>query len=164
MSNLPPPPLPLPVEPVSYASVATGPTAIDAEHLRLLALFHYIWGGITALFSSFALFHVGFGIAMIANPGAFAGSPGQPPPPAFMGWMFLLIGGVILLFGWTIGGLTIYSGRCLSRRRRRTFSLVMAGVNCLSIPIGTILGVITIVVLLRESVKAEYEYRRANPL
>ena len=63
-----------------------------------------------------------------------------------------------MLLGWLFGGLTIYSGLCIQRRQRRTFSLVMAVVNCLSIPFGTALGIFTILVLSRESVRRQYEH------
>jgi hypothetical protein len=158
MSSLPPPIAY--AQPVAYAT--TPQVTVDDNHLRLLAIFHYVWGGLIALGSSIALIHVTLGIVMLANPAAF-NSPGQPPAPAFMGWMFLLIGGAILLIGWTLGGITIYSGRCLKYRRGYLFSLILAGLHCLSFPLGTVLGIFTFVVLLRPSVKAEYEYRRANP-
>jgi hypothetical protein len=48
----------------------------------------------------------------------------------------------------------LMAGRCLSRRKGYSFALVMACVECLFVPFGTILGVFTIVVLSRESVRA----------
>ena len=36
--------------------------------------------------------------------------------------------------------------------RHRTFSRVVAGLNCLHIPLGTVLGIFTSIVLGRESV------------
>ena len=158
MSTLPPPlpppsvdPGALPPPPLAYAVPSP-----DDGHLRLLAIFHYIWGGLAAAASSVALIHVGLGIWMIANPNAFA-SPAQPGPPPFVGWMFLGIGGAVVLLGWALGGLTIYSGRCIAGRQHHTFSLVMAGISCLSVPIGTALGVFTFVVLLRPTVRAQYD-------
>ena len=35
------------------------------EHIRLLSIFHYVVGGLMALFSCFALLHIGVGIAML---------------------------------------------------------------------------------------------------
>ena len=48
------------------------------------------------------------------------------------------------------------SARFLRGRRHRTFSLIVAGINCLGIPLGTILGVFTLIVLLRPSVRTLY--------
>jgi hypothetical protein len=131
----------------------------DAEHLRLLTIFHYVVGGLTALFFSFGLIHFFIGLTLILNPGVFtdgaAGRAGNPPP-AFFGYLFAGIGAFVVLFGWTVGGLTAYSGRCIKQRRKRLFSLVMAGFNCLIFPFGTALGVFTFIVLQRPSVAALY--------
>ena len=157
MSN--PPPLPY-AQPVAYATPQ--PVSADEQHLRLLAIFHYIWGGLVALFSSVGLIHITLGMVMLVNPTAM-NSPGQPPTPGFVGWMMLLMGLAVVLIGWTVGGLTIYSGRCMSGRRNGMFSLVIAGLSCLSFPLGTALGVFTFILLTRPTVKAEYDYRRVNP-
>ena len=45
------------------------------------------------------------------------------------------------------------AGRYLSQQRHYTFCLVMAAVACMFMPFGTVLGVFTIIVLVRESVK-----------
>jgi len=45
------------------------------------------------------------------------------------------------------------AGRFLAQRRRYYYCLVMAGIACMFMPFGTVLGVFTIIVLLRESVK-----------
>ncbi len=39
----------------------------------------------------------------------------------------------------TYAVLTIWSGRCIAKRKRRFFSLVMASVNFLAFPFGTTL-------------------------
>lgn len=43
--------------------------------------------------------------------------------------------------------------RFLSRRRHHVFCLVIAGIECLVMPFGTVLGVFTIIVLTKESVR-----------
>ena len=45
-------------------------------------------------------------------------------------------------------------GRGLAQRKRYMFCLVVACVECLFMPFGTVLGVFTIIVLSRDSVKA----------
>jgi hypothetical protein len=47
----------------------------------------------------------------------------------------------------------VMAGRSLALRKRYSFTLVIACVECLFVPFGTILSVFTIVALSRESVK-----------
>jgi hypothetical protein len=49
----------------------------------------------------------------------------------------------------------------LTRRRRYTFCLVIAGLLCLWMPFGTILGVFTLVTLTKPPVRAQFEGQRA---
>ena len=51
------------------------------------------------------------------------------------------------------------SGLAESRRKHYTFCFVMACVECLSVPFGTMLGVFTILVLNRASVKELFNPR-----
>jgi hypothetical protein len=51
----------------------------------------------------------------------------------------------------------LIAGRCLSRHKGYSFALVIACIECLFVPFGTILGVFTIVALSRESAKALFE-------
>ena len=67
------------------------------------------------------------------------------------------VGTFIIVSGWTMAACVLAAGRMLARRRRYLFCLVMAGIECLMMPLGTILGVFTIIVLSRESVKAAFE-------
>jgi hypothetical protein len=124
---------------------------LDNEHLRLLSIFHYVKGGITALFSCIPIIHVVLGLFFIFAPHLFG--QGKDQPPAFLGWLFVSLGGTLILFGWTLAVLVLLAGRCIARRRHHTFCLVMACVECLSVPFGTVLGVFTILVLNRQSVK-----------
>jgi hypothetical protein len=59
--------------------------------------------------------------------------------------------------------LILITGRCLSRRKAYSFALVAACMECLFVPFGTILGVFTIVVLSRESVKALFSTAQPRP-
>ncbi len=120
----------------------------DERNLDLLAIFHYIVGGLTALFSCFFLIHVAMGIAMLC--GAF---DGKDAPPKFFAWFFILFPGVFILAGWTLAGFIVAAGRKLRRRVSRTFCLVVAGIECILMPFGTVLGVFTIVMLMKDSVK-----------
>jgi hypothetical protein len=128
----------------------------DSEHLRLLSIFHYVVGGIGALFALFPLFHFAIGIAFILSPETFVDSNSGNPPPRFIGYLFAAVGAVFVLFGETLAILTIYSGTRIRKRQKYMFSFVVACILCIFIPFGTALGVFTIIVLSRESVKKLY--------
>lgn len=125
----------------------------NLEHLRLLSIFHYVLGGITALFSLIPIIHVSMGIAIVAGGfGPPSGGPGAPPP-SFMGWFFIAIGGTIILLGETLAICTILAGRYLSTRQAWMFCMIVAAFNCLHMPLGTTLGVFTIIVLIKPEIK-----------
>lgn len=122
----------------------------DESHLRLLSIFHYILAGLSVLISLFPVIHLALGIMMVTIPGHHG--PGTPEPE-FVGWIFIAFAILFILCGLTFSGFVFATGRFLSGRRHHTFCLVMAGIECLLIPYGTVLGVLTIIVLMRDSVK-----------
>ena len=127
----------------------------DEEHLRLLAIFHYIVAGIAAVFSLFPVIHLVLGLMLALFPEKMGG--GGNPPPAFLGWIFVAFAAVFITAGLTLAGFIFTAGRCLARRRRHLLCLVVAGVECVFMPFGTALGIFTILVLSRESVKRLFE-------
>ena len=123
----------------------------DEHHLKLLSIFHYVVGGLTALIACCPMLHLTFGIFMLVAPDSME-STGEGPPAIF-GWVFIVIPGMIILGGWALAICVILTGRFLSQRRRHLFCLVIAGIECLMMPFGTVLGVFTIIVLTKESVR-----------
>jgi hypothetical protein len=77
-------------------------------------------------------------------------------PPVIVFRIFAGLIGVIILLGWTFGGLTIYAGRCVQRRTHRVFIFVMAGLNCALIPWGTLLGIATFYVMQSPASRREF--------
>ncbi|MFC2144503.1 hypothetical protein ACFLQM_02320 [Acidobacteriota bacterium] len=130
----------------------------DSEHLKLLWIFHYVDAGMTAVFSCIPFIHFFMGLALAT--GAF---PDTDPEAKTVGVVIMLIAGFIILVGWTLAALIAFAGRSLQTRKRYTYCLVMAGINCIFLPIGTVLGVFTIIVLSRDSVK-ELFGRTVEPL
>ena len=126
----------------------------DKEHLRLLAIFHYIVAGLAALFSFFPLLYTTIGAIFIFVARHGTQKPGEDLPPEFLGWIFVGLGSFLFLLGIAMAICILIAGRCLSRFKCYSFTLVIACVECLFIPFGTILGVFTIIALCRESVKA----------
>jgi len=117
--------------------------------------------GLTALFACFPVFHLIFGLVMLIAPGALEhgphGSQNAPEVLRFVGVMMVMVALLIILIGWGMAACILFAGRFLSRRRHYTFCLVMAALSCMITPFGTVLGVFTIVVLMRPSVKLLFE-------
>lgn len=129
---------------------------IDTDHLNLLSIFHFVAAGLALLgvlilVGECAMLHFTF-----ANPDFWKNQKQQGPPPEFFTvfiWMFAILG----TWCFVSGILNVVSGIFLRQRKHRTFSLVVAAINCLHVPVGTILGVFTIIILVRPSVAELYE-------
>jgi len=161
------------------------------EHIRLLAIFHYVVGGVGYLFSLIPFIHLSIGIFFLVAPEEMfevkppvltpsvteqeggsapaeaqetpdAGGTAPPrvdaPPPAgqvqpfpskLFGAMFTVIASVIILAGLTLSTCIIMAGRRLSAHRSHMFCMVMAGIECLFMPFGTVLGIFTILTLVK---------------
>ena len=132
------------------------PPPPSAEHLRLLSLFHYVWAAMGIFGFAFLVLHYGFMSAMMSQ--SMLAESGKPPPPhmqPMMGmfkWFYVAFG----LYGITTMVLNALAAKWLRARRNWVFCMVVAGINCLSIPLGTVLGVFTIVVLAKDPVRLSF--------
>jgi hypothetical protein len=124
--------------------------ADDEQHLRLLSIFHYVVAGLTALFALLPLIYFALGWFLLHAPPS---KNGEAPPPAFVAYIIMGFGALFFLLGESFAGLIFASGRCLSSRTRYWLVFIMACIQCACFPFGTVLGVFTIVVLSRPSVK-----------
>ncbi len=125
----------------------------DDEHLKLLMIGFYVLGGVTGVVALIPLIHVGMGILFVVTPPSGSGSP----PPEWFGWLFIGIGTVAILIGEAVAALNVAAGRAVQLRRSRTLVMVASVVDCLQMPLGTVLGVFALVTLGRASVRAQFE-------
>jgi hypothetical protein len=136
----------------------------DAAQLQLLSVLHYVMAGFTAMFSLFPVIYLVLGIAVLSGAmpvdSSTASSPGEVQ---LMGWVFTGLGTVFFLAMLATAGLVGYAGRCLAREQRHTLCMVAAGVCCMFMPLGTILGVFTLVTLTRTSVRQRFAHGAALP-
>lgn len=141
----PPPGVP-PWQPPAAPTVSS-----DENNLNLLSTFHYVAAALVGLMPCFSVFHLGFGIAILT--GQF---PDKNPPPPALGWVFVALPLFFMAIGWTMAALMVTAGRRLRQRRSHTFCMVIAGISCIFMPWGTVLGVFTIIVLSKPTVKAMF--------
>lgn len=129
---------------------------IDIDHLNLLSIFHFVAAGLAVFGMLFLMAHFAFMHFIFSNPALWQNQKQQPPPELIFAVfkVFYVLGGGVLV---AMLILNLLSGLFLRERRHRTFSLVVAAINCLQVPLGTVLGVFTIVVLVKDSVRELYE-------
>lgn len=128
----------------------------DASHLKLLGVFYYVFAGLNALSVVLIALYAAIITAVFAN---VPTRPGEPGPEVFAGLVVGVCVALVVLSA-VCGVLQYMAGRRLREYRARGFCQIVAGLSCLSIPIGTVLGVFTFVVLNRPSVRALFQDRR----
>ena len=166
----------------------------DAEHVRLLSIFHYVAAGLgvaglIGLALHFLIMRSFLGVMNNLPRNAPAKETKQPVAEpmtdpitgekltetmpevpvenvadveihpevftsafSFLGLFYLVFGAFIIVKIV----MNLMSARYLGQRKNKVFSMVTAALNCLSVPLGTILGVFTLIVLSRQSVDVTY--------
>ena len=127
----------------------------DLEHLKLLSIFHYIVGGLACFCGLLWILYIVSGIILIIASGSMASDDRMG---ASIGGVVAIVVGVFLFVLFEAYGiLSIIAGRKYAKHQGYWFCFVLAVFTCLNFPLGTALGVFTIVVLNRPSVKAMFQ-------
>ena len=128
---------------------------VDEEHLNILSIGYLVSAGVSAFFALFGLLYVFIGIMMSTALTRLPPTPTnsvQPPPPAFVGWIFAIFGLAFFFSAAVMAAARFRAAWCLKHRKSRVFCMVVAGIGCLEFPYGTALGIFTFIVLGRDSV------------
>ncbi len=146
------PPTELPGQRVAFAALQR---TRDEQHLTRLVIAYYVLAGLTLLFGCAGVLYMAFGVGMIfLSEDLVASDPNAPPPGVIqlIGGVLAAVGVVIALLQFVSAVLLTMTARFISMRQYRTFCLVTAGLTCLSVPLGTALGVYTFVILTRPDI------------
>ena len=130
----------------------------DEEHLKTLSTCYYVLAGINALFACIPIIHLVIGISILTD--GFGGDSGGPPQ--FFGIIFVVIALVSIVFGWTMAICQFFVAKFIAARNHYTFCFVLSVVSCLNMPLGTILGIFTILTLNRDSIKELFEVNKKS--
>jgi hypothetical protein len=128
---------------------------VDTEHLRLLRLGFFISAATNILWVFFPLIYVMMGALMLS--GALDGAKPADAPPKALGLVLVFIGLGISLIAATFAVLKLLAAQAIGKRQRKGLIFTTAIISCLSLPWGTALGVLTLIVLSRPSVAAQFE-------
>ena len=138
-----------------------------AEHLKVLSVLYYVSAALWMLGSCVGCFYgiVGGIVGGLVRHDAQPEAPEQPSPvpPEWFGRIFVVFGIVIVGVTLTAAALNFISGRSIARRRNHTFSLVVAGLNCVHFPLGTALGAWSFILLLKPEVRELYDRSDGTP-
>jgi len=130
------------------------PTASTVEqtrrHLRLLGFFYIIFGLLALPVLAMFGFHGLILDQVLAN------TP-EPEIREFIERIASMIGFTVILFVLLHVVVGFYIGGCFRKQRHYTLCMISAIFACLSFPLGTILGVFSIVVLMKPEAKYLFE-------
>jgi len=130
----------------------------DTEHLKILSICYYVMSGLSLISAAVFMIYVVMGGAMMSGKmtGGGATSSHAASEMRMMGGFFLVIGILGTLFVVAIAVLEFFVAKKLVRRESKMLCFVVAGLNCLSMPLGTVLGIFTFLVLSRPSVAESF--------
>ena len=128
----------------------------DLDHLKLLGIFHYIWGGLSLLGGLFiGAYFVVIGFVVKNSPPSSTLSEASASPD-LVGGILIGVGVVIFLVFVIYGVLTLMAGgKYRKHQGGYWFCFILAIVTLIigGIP-GIVLGIFSLIVLSRDSVKA----------
>ena len=128
----------------------------DLDHLKLLGIFHIIWGALAIFFG------LGFGLLYIvlASVGTMEVSGNVTPETARQ--VLVVLGIVAIVLSSIYGIVVIMAGGKLRKQRGYRFCFFVSILDLLSFP-GIVLGIFTLIVLMRPTVKELFKGYGALP-
>ena len=133
-------------------------SANDQSSLNSLALFHFVYAALIGLAGCMMLAGVLFGYGLVSSASHLHGRG------ILAGGVFMIVLVILALVFFLKAFLVFYSGISLRRAKNKTLSQIVACLCCLNFPMGTVLGVFTLVTLGRPSVAALYQYTSMGEL
>ena len=132
----------------------------DEEHLKLLVIFNIIYGVLKTIFTLLLSLYMFFVYILLRDPKFYSEYHNMEnanlPNAEIMNIIMIIVTAIVVL-GFLIGIATLISAQLMKRRKFRGFSIAVACLNCISFPFGTLLGIFTLIVLFRDSVKKLYQ-------
>jgi len=127
----------------------------DIKQLRILSVMHYVLAtplivGFTPL-SILGFYLIRHFITNVGNSDYVAN-----PSEALTNWGDVITLSSLLILSWVWVVCLILAGIKIWKKKSRTFCQIIAGITCISFPVGTALGVFSLITLSKESVKKQF--------
>ena len=138
----------------------------DVSHLKALKICHYVMGGL-GLLGFLGMIGYSLLIVSVLNNPEIMG-PDEMTEEMLTGLpenFIPAMGGIYLvgaLFALIPAILNFMTASALGKRKSKGLIYTTSALNCLNIPIGTVLGVFTFIVLSRDSVKTLFNQSKIN--
>jgi hypothetical protein len=131
----------------------------ESKHLKLMSVFHYVFAGYFIVIGVLAF---RFMMTLIFGSAELLRDPNRTPNPSesLDSWGAVFGISSLYILWWILAIALLLTGINLWKKKSRKFCLIVAGVECLSFPLGTILGVFTLTTLTKESVKKLFANHR----
>ncbi len=129
-------------------------TPTDESHLAQLATGFRVVGGLMAVCANFGWIHFSIGIMMLL--GKFDNKTQKTPLEPMFGFLFAGAGFAVIVLGITLGVLGWKVARALENRTNHKFCTVISVLYLFFQPVGTALGVLALIVLNRQQVRAAF--------
>lgn len=124
----------------------------DADHLSLLVICWKVYAALAACGGCFGLIYVVLGSVVATSTATAKAGEG-----VVIGGAFAIVGIAIMAVTCSLGALFWLVSMRMAERKGLTLCTVMAAIVCINIPLGTALGVFSLIVLNRPSVKALFD-------
>lgn len=132
----------------------------DLRYLNLSGLFHFVVAVLAALFASFPILQLLFGLSFIADVPKYAATNTFPFPFLLLPLAFILIPAAMIVIGWMFAIAVALAGYYIRKRRLYRFCFAMAAIETVFMPFGTALGILTILLLSKWSVRTMFDTRQ----
>jgi hypothetical protein len=132
-------------------------SARDQTQLGLLGLAHNLVAALEAVAALFPVAYLSTGMEIITD--RFAEIPELTHS---FGWSVIAWSIATIVLSLTMAVLTFIAGWRLAQRHAHSFCLTVAAINCFFFPFGTVVGVLTIIVLKRPAVREAFGAERGH--
>ncbi|MFI5387561.1 MAG: hypothetical protein ACHQ50_15745 [Fimbriimonadales bacterium] len=127
---------------------------MNDENVRTLVILHRVYAGLIALGSCCV---GGYFVFILGILGAATASKPQDAPPPVVGAMVTTICLGVMGFLVLKAILNLLAANWLRDRRNWTGIVIVAAIDCLNIPLGAALGIFSLIVINRPTVRSTFQ-------